>query len=324
MKDFQCVGVDVAKDKFDVAFFQNKKYINKCFDNNNRGYQSFLKWLSNYTQIPWVCMEATGHYSELIADFLVKHSIRVSIVNPLQIKSYARVKLSRNKTDQVDAQIIAEYCEKMRPREFACRSQSQKELKDLTKLLDTLKNQAIQLRNQLHSTQGTLARKAINKLIKELEKEIARIEKQLNDLVTQNQTMNDNMVLMTSIKGIGKMTAYKILAQAPDIHHFSNAKQFAAYIGISPRQHQSGKWVGRTSISKMGDSRIRKVLYMAALVAKRYNKALVPFINRLKDKGKAPKAIVCAIMRKLAHLIYGVLKSRHPFNPALVAKGDCF
>ena len=314
MTNFQFVGIDVAKDKFDIALFLNKKYQHKCFDNNKKGHQTFLKWLAQYTQMPWICMEATGHYSEIIAEFLAKHNIRVSIVNPLQIKSFARVKLSRNKNDIVDAQIIAEYCDKMQPRTFTPRSDSQKELKDLTKILDTLKEQLVRFKNQLASTQGKIAKKSLLRLIKALEKEIIGIQAQLGGLVKDNESLNKKMSLITSIKGVGDLTAFKILAQIPDIHSFSNAKQFAAYIGISPKQRQSGNFQGKTTISRIGDSRLRKALYMAALVAKRYNPALAPFVKRLELKGKAPKSIICAVMRKLAHIIFGILKNERPFD----------
>jgi len=318
MTVFQCVGVDVAKDKFDAALFLNKKYQHRCFSNNKKGYGEFLKWLDIHANAPWVCMEATGHYSEMIADFLFSKNIRVSIVNPLQIKNFARMKLSRNKNDIIDARIIQEYCEKNQPHLFIPRPIEQKELKDLTKLLDTLKEQSVRLKNQLESIQGKLAIKAIKKLIKQLEKEIKLVTAQLQDLTQKNESLAEKMALITSIKGVGEMTAYKILAQVSDMRNFSTAKQFAAFIGISPKQHQSGKYQGRTTISRIGDSRLRKALYMAALVAKRYNEALKPFVKRLEEKGKAPKSIICAVMRKLAHLIFGILKSGLTFNEKLV------
>ena len=100
----------------------------------------------------------------------------------------------------------------------------------------------------------------------------------------------------------------------PDINNFQTAKQFAAYIGITPKQHQSGKLIGKTTISRLGDSRLRKALYMAALVAKKHNKGLSAFITRLEKNGKTPKTIVCAVMRKLVRIIFGILKSGLPFN----------
>jgi len=314
MSQNQFVGVDVAKDKFDVALEINNKYHQDCFSNDSKGYRAFSKWLGKYTSQPWICMEATGHYSELIADYLCSQQIKVSIVNPLQIKSFARAKLSRNKTDQLDAQMIAEYCEKMLPRTFEPRSKSHKELKDLSNLLDMLKDQHTQLSNQLHSVQSSSAKKAICKFIRTLENEIEKVDNLMAETIKSNQVLNENIKLITSIKGVGKFTAYKILSNVPDINNFKNAKQFAAFIGISPRQHQSGNYQGKTTISRLGNAALRKTFYMAGLVAKRFNKGLQPFVARLQKKGKAPKSIICAVMRKLAHIVFGVLKSRRPFD----------
>lgn len=314
MTQFQFVGVDVAKDKFDIALQVDKKFKSECFSNDKKGYKAFHKWLAKYSTQPWVCMEATGHYSELIADFLVAQGIRVSVVNPLQIKSYARAKLSRNKTDQLDAKLIATYCEIMQPRPFLPRSDSHKELKELSNLLDMLKNQHTQLSNQLSSAQSDVARKEIGKLIRNLEKEIKKVEGFMAEIIKRNKDLNENLNLITSIKGVGKLTGYKILAHVPHMNNFKNAKQFAAFIGISPRQHQSGNFQGKTTISRLGNSALRKSFYMAAMVAMRHNTRLEPFITRLKMNGKAPKSIICAVMRKLAHFIFGILKNQRPFD----------
>jgi transposase len=314
MTQYQFVGIDVAKDKFDVAVEVNKKFHQECFSNNRKGYQAFCKWLNKITSQPWICMEATGHYSELIADYLASRQIRVSVVNPLQIKSFARAKLSRNKTDQLDARMIATYCEAMLPRTFQPRSNLHKELKDLSNLLDMLKAQHTQLSNQLHCAQSGVAKKTISKMIKALEKEIKKVENLIAELIKGNKELNENMELITSIKGVGKLTAYKVLSHIPNMSNFKNAKQFAAFIGISPRQHQSGNYQGKTTISRLGNSTLRKTFYMAALVAKRFNGRLKPFVDRLQKNGKAPKSIICAVMRKLAHFIFGVLKNKRPFN----------
>lgn len=314
MTNYQFVGVDVAKDKFDVALQLGSLTRQECFSNDSKGYQAFSKWLSKFTTQPWVCMEATGHYSELIADYLALHQVRTSIVNPLQIKCFGRAKLSRNKTDQIDAKLIAGYCEMMRPRIFVPRSQAHKEMKELSNLLDTLKMQHTQFSNKLGSTQTKPAMKATGKLIASLAKEIDRIEGLIAEIIKRNAGLHENLQLMTSIKGVGKLTAYKVLSHVPDINNFKNAKQFAAFIGISPRQHQSGNYQGKTTISRLGNSTLRKSFYMAAMVAMRHNELLAPFIARLKDNGKAPKSIICAVMRKLAHLVFGVLKSKRPFE----------
>lgn len=314
MPGFDCVGIDVAKDKFDVSIEIGGCCKHKIFSNKTQGYIEFLTWLNEQTINPWVCMEATGHYSEQIADFLVKQAIRVSVVNPFQIKNFAKATLIRNKNDRIDSRVIQQFCKRMEPRTYKSSPAEQKEIKSLIKLLDMLKGQLTQLTNQLHSIQGKIAKKALSKLILQLEKDIAKVEKQITDLIASNPQLKEKVDLITSIKGVGKITAYHILALMPDVHSFSTAKQFAAYIGITPKQRESGNLVGKTTISKLGDARLRKSLYMAALVAKKHNRGLASFVARLKLKGKTPKTIICAVMRKLAHIIFGVLKNKLVFN----------
>ena len=314
MSTYDFVGVDVAKDKIDVAFEKDGHFKHNVFSNNSKDHKEFFEWLNRHTSLPWVCMEATGHYSIGIADFLTEHSIRVSVINPFQVKNFAKASLARNKNDLIDSKIITQFGQRMRPRIYQSTPAEQKEIKDLTKLLDMLKAQLIQLTNQLHSTQGTIARKALEKMSQNFEKEIAQLEKEIANLIARNEQLNEQFRLLTSIKGIGKLTAFRVIALMPHINSFSTAKQFAAYIGITPKSHQSGYFVGKTTISRLGDGRLRKSLYMAALVAKNYNKALANFVSRLQMKGKTPKTIICAVMRKLAHIIFGVLKSKQPFN----------
>ena len=314
MTQYDFVGVDVAKDKFDVAIDIKGHYKHMIFSNCPKGHKEFHEWLSRHTLMPWICMEATGHYSVNIADYLVKNAIRVSVVNPFQVKNFARASLARNKNDSIDAKIISQFAQRMGPRVYQTSPAEQKEIKDLTKILDMLKAQLVQLNNQLHSTQGAIARKALEKLVETLEKEISKIEKKIAELITNNERLNEQFKLLTSIKGIGKLTAFRIIALMPDVNSFGTAKQFAAYIGITPKQNQSGTFFGKTTISRLGDSRLRKSLYMAALVAKNFNKGLTNFVSRLQQKGKNPKTIICAVMRKLAHIIFGVLKSKQPFD----------
>lgn len=311
------VGIDVAKDKFDVAVCLNNRYKNSVYSNDTKGLTAFSEWLQQNTTSPWVCMEATGYYSEGIADFLIKKGIKVSVVNPFQIKNFAKASLARNKNDIIDARVTREFCKCMQPRIYVPLPGEQKQLKGLMKLLDMLKEQLVQLNNQLHSLHEDIARKILIKLIKNLEKDITQIDNKMAELINNERVLKNKMSLITSIKGVGKLTAYRVLALMPDVNSFQTAKQFAAYIGITPKQHQSGKLVGRTTISRLGDSRLRKALYMAALVAKNHNKALTHFVSRLQKNGKTPKTIVCAVMRKLAHIIFGVLKSGLPFNENL-------
>ena len=318
MNTYDFIGLDVSKDKFDVALDDRHRAV---FSRDKKGFYQFFRWIQAHAKRPWVCMEATGCYSEAIADYLLSKDIQVSIANPMQIKSFCRAKLLRNKTDSLDARAIAQYASVMPLRPYQKRSQEQKELNDLNKLLDTLKTQLIQLTNQLESTQGEKAKKRLRQFIRELKKRIRAIETELDDFVNTNEQVSEHVALITSIPGVGKVTAYQLLGMITDINSFTNAKEFAAFIGLSPKQTQSGKLNGLTRISKVGNPRLRKAFYMASLSAKRHNPNLKDFVARLQAKGKAPKAILCAIMRKLAHFVFGVLKNKQAFITGY--KMDC-
>ena len=119
MSDSVCVGVDIAKDKFDVYFeSESSKPFKRCFNNNATGHRASLRWIHKYIAQPWVCMEATGHYSEGLADYLFNANVKVSVVNPLQIKCFTKACLARNKNDVIDAKYIALYAKTMKPREY--------------------------------------------------------------------------------------------------------------------------------------------------------------------------------------------------------------
>lgn len=316
MDQYDFVGVDIAKDKFDVVILGDKKQ-HKIFANSITGFKSFVIWLKKQTALPWVCMEATGHYSEPLAEYLHQEMIRISMVNPLQIKHYSKALLTRNKNDKLDATIIAQYAQQMKPRAFVPRKEEQKSIREITQLLETLKKQLQALKNQEESTRTAAAQKALKKAILSLEKQIKALEEDLRKMINEDKNLSEAAKLLKSIKGIGEKSAYSILAYLPDLDYFDHAKQLAAYIGLSPRQYESGKMKGKTSLTCFGHARLRKILYMPALSAKRHNKALRPFVLRLEKNGLKPKAIVGAIMRKLAHLIFGILKHRKPFEAAL-------
>ena len=316
MNHYHFVGVDIAKDKFDAVILREKKQ-HKVFTNSITGFKSFVVWLKKETPLPWVCMEATGHYSEPLAEYLSQETIRISMVNPLQIKNYSKALLTRNKNDKLDATIIAQYAQQMKPREFVPRKEEQKSVREFTQLLETLKKQLTALKNQEESTRTAAAQKALKKAILSLENQIKALEEELKEIVNENASLSAAVKLLKSIKGIGEVSAYSILAYLPDLTYFDNAKQLAAYIGLSPRQYESGKMKGKTSLTCFGHARLRKVLYMPALSAKRHNQALKPFVLRLEKNGLKPKAIVGALMRKLAHIIFGILKHGKPFDAAL-------
>lgn len=315
MVDYAFVGIDIAKQKFNVALKIEEKWIEEAFENTPKGHNKLALWLKKHAINPFVCFEATGSYGEKLAEFLFENSIKVSVVNPMQIKHYAKSMLSRNKNDRVDARIIALYAEKMIPTTFTPRTKEQKLTRESVQLIDTLSEQKRQFENQLESVQSKEIRKEINSMIRVIEKRICRIEEELNNCIKNNEEFNANKKLLLTITGVGEKTANRIIAYIPTVSAFKNAKQLAAYIGISPKQYQSGKCNGKTRLSKCGNAQLRKALYMPSLVAKNQNLHLKEFCERLEKNGLKPKQIVCAVMRKLIHIIFGMLKHKQRFNP---------
>jgi len=314
---YQFIGIDVSKEKFDVCLLKEDGSLQKTFNHVKSGFNEFVKWINTNCGHPWVCMEATGHYSEILADFLVSQGVQVSVVNPVQIKYFSKVKLSRNKNDRIDGKIIAEYCQVMRPRLFKPRATEQKYIRELIQLEDTLKQQRTQLKLQLSCAQSAEVKKEFSYTIELLDKRLKEIELTIKFTIESIPQWSHFIDLLISIKGFGVLSAYRFLAYLPDITLFKNAKQLAAFIGVSPKQKESGKYVGKTTLSKLGNPRIRNILYMPALNAKRFNEALKPFVIRLEKNGLAPKAIVGAVMRKLVHIIFGMLKNDTYFDPNL-------
>lgn len=318
MEQHDFIGIDIAKEKFDAALKRGNKFINTAFKNNASGFNAFEEWVKKHTANPWVCLEATGSYGESIAEYLASENIAVSVCNPLQIKNYAKSILVRNKNDTIDAKIIAAYAEERKPRRFTAPSEAKKYVRGLLQLIDTLQGQKQQLSNQLESTLLEPIRKEIKKAIKAIEKRAAELDKKLKSSIKENSEHSEIRRRIKTVKGLGEKTVQAVIAYLPNINDFQNAKQLAAYAGLNPKQHQSGKFSGKTTLSKIGNARIRKALYMPAMVVKNTNSHFGSFCQRLEKNGLTPKAIIGAVMRKLIHIIFGILKHQQDFNPALV------
>lgn len=190
-----------------------------------------------------------------------------------------------------------------------------KQLQSLVRRLDALKDIYQQESNRLETATAQVAA-----LVKEhldyLKADIKRTEQLIKDLIDQHPKLKQQRDLLKSIPGIGETTAALILAEFGSVEAFESAKQLAAYIGLSPQEHSSGSSVrGRTQLSRTGSGRLRKAFYMPAVVAKRHNPIIRAFCERLAKRGKNQMQIIGAAMRKLVHLVYGVLKSSCPFDP---------
>jgi transposase len=310
------LGIDISKQRFEVALLVKDKIKNKSFPNTTEGFETLALWLKkqNGHQIN-ACLEATGNYGEDLATFLHEAGHSVSIVNPARIKGFAQSELIRTKTDKVDAGIIARFALAMKPDPWVPPSPEIRSLRALVRRADSLIDMLTQEKNRL----GT-AHESVDPLVKEhiayLNQEIEKVRAQIAELIDRDPDLKQKKKLLLSIPGIGKVTVAAILAELYNLDRFNQVRELVAFIGLAPKERISGSSIkGKPRLCKIGHGRLRKTLYMPALVSIQCNPVIIQFYNRLKEKGKNGKVIVCAVMRKLVHIIFGILKSGKMFDP---------
>jgi transposase len=312
------LGIDIAKLKFDVVLLAGNSKRHKVFDNTERGFAALADWLGAAAAGVHACMEATGGLGDELALFLHERGMVVSIVNPLQIKAFGQSELIRTKTDKVDAGVIARFCRSQSPAPWQPSSASVRELRALVRRCATLKEMRVQeLHRQAQRTPCAEVKASLERMLAWLDGEIKTVSDAITALIRQDEAIRADHTLLVSIPGLAAPSAAILLAEIPDFRAFSHNKQITAFVGLDPRDHQSGSSVNRRAhISRIGNARVRAVLYMCALSARRHNPVLKAFADRLKENGKAPKAILVAVARKLLVIAYGVLKTRKPFQAA--------
>lgn len=320
------VGIDIAKHSFDIATVQaNGKHRTKAkLPNDMSGFQVLQEWLSKYSEPgAWIVMEATGTYHEVLTEHLYGLGYQVCVMNPAQIAYYARSQLQRVKTDQVDAKLIASYGERHRnelrawqPEPIAIRR-----LRALMRRLQDLKEIEQMERNRLEVADASV-KESIRAVLQRVEEQIAETLNAIRNHIDDDPDLRAKRDLLISIDGIGEQTAALLLAELGDPLHFESARAITAFAGLNPKLQDSGTHKGHVRISRTGSARLRAGLYMPAITSMTYNPAINALAKRLRDRGKAGKQIVCAAMRKLLHIVYGVLKSGQPFDPQLaLARG---
>ena len=305
------LGIDVSKDKLDVALLQGEQCLHKVITNNPKGFEQLGHWLKNRkTGEVHACLEATGQYGDAVARYLYQEGHQVSVVNPARIKAYATSQLSRNKTDKSDALLIARFCEKERPPLWTPPPESFVVLQALIRRLQDLQDMRQQERNWLKS--GVTTHQVVqdlNEHVAYLDKQIENLLKEIHDHIDKNPDLKQQRDLLVTIPGIAELTAAKLLGEIRNISEFENAPQLAAYAGLTPNQRISGSSIRRKSrISKTGNANLRTSIYMPAIVAWKHNPIIRAFCERLKNNGLKNMEIVVAAMRKLLHLVYGILQ----------------
>lgn len=311
-------GIDVAKDKVDICLLdEDGQVFQETLPNNKSGINKLHRWMKKRgAKTAHICLEATGVYGDLLAETLHKRGYMVSVVNPARIKAYAASQMQRNKTDALDAALIADYCRTQQPPAWTPPSPELKELRALVRHLDNLKLERQRARNRLEvQTASAAVARQLRSQITFVDKQIAQTEQLIRQHIDQFPDLKQQRDLLKSIPGIGDITACHLMAELGDMRRFDDVREVVAFVGLNPRQHQSGKKSSTYGISRMGRASLRAALYMPAIVAKHCNPRLKAWAETLKQRGLTGKQIVVAVMRKLVHLAYGVLKSGRAFDP---------
>lgn len=313
---FHFIGIDVSKAKLDVDVLRpDGRHRSKKFDNTPKGHEALVRWLNSHEVAPaHICMEATSTYMEDAAAHLSDAGFIVSVINPALGKAFAQSEGLRSKTDAVDARMLAEFCRQKRPAAWEAPHPLERALKALVLRHQSLTDMHTQEHNRLE-TAREVQRPSIDAHLLWLHAEITRIEEQIRKLTDDDPDMKHRRKLLKSIPGIGEKTSAVLLAYIGLKDRFGQARQFAAFAGLTPRQHESGSSVrGASRMSKAGHVSLRRALYMPAVVATSHTAWGKAFRDRLAGNGKKGKVIIGAMMRKLAQVAYGVLKSGEPFD----------
>ena len=314
------LGIDVGKKKLYAALLvtAERKAKRKTVSNDAAGHQALSEWLVRQQQSQvHVCLEATSNYGHPVARWLHEQGHRVTIANPKQIKAYGESRLNRTKTDRADALLIAQFCAERRPKPWTPPSPEVERLQAFARRIEALDQMLGQEHNRLETAPTHLS-DDITAHIDFLKQQRKALLEQIQDHIDYHPGLKQQRDLITSIPGIGEKSAAVILAELGDVSIFKSARQLAAYAGLTPREHTSGTSIRKKPrLCKIGNARLRKALFMPALAAISYNEVIQVFRQRLLDSGKKKILIVGAIMHKLLRIIFGVLKSAKPFDPAL-------
>ena len=313
------LGIDVAKAKRDVALrLPNGQTRSKVVANTDSGLAELQAWLVHHDGIgAHVCMEATGVDWEAVAEMRADAGFTVSGVNPARIKAYRVAQQVRTKTDAVDACLIADFCARQHPPAWIPPPPAQRELRAWGARREAWVVMRTQEQNRLPVAHPSV-RPGIESLIAHRNSVIAEAEAAIRQRIDDDPPLKAQQRRLDSVPGLGDKTIPVLWSFYGGPGRFDQARPAAAFAGLDPRQHESGRSVrGKPRLAKVGHAGLRKALYMPAMVTLHKTAWGRAFRERLAAVGKPPMVIIGARMRKLVHVVFGVLKSGQPFNSSL-------
>jgi transposase len=301
------VGIDVAKDTLAVALSTGEQW--ECA-NDADGIARLLERLAAAGPT-LVVLEASGGYEGELLAALIGVGIEARRVNPRQVRYFAQAEGRLAKTDRIDAQVLAQFAECIRPEARALPDPEREQLKALV----TRRSQLVQMLTAERNRRGRAPRwlaKSLDRTIRALERELEVIDRELAERLSRSITLQPLRDLITSLPGAGPVLSATLIARVPELGQLSR-HQIAALIGVAPVTRQSGQWRGHEMIFG-GRAPVRAVLYMAALSAVRHNPPLRAFYRRLRERGKPSKVALTAVMRKLLTILNAMLKHNSPWS----------
>ena len=296
-------GIDVSKTALDLARWGKKEVIR--YENDAAGIAAMVAVLSSKTAVTLIVVEASGGFEQTMVTELAAVSLPIVVVNPTRVRNFARAKGQLAKTDKIDARMIADFAQAIRPEVRPLGTEEQQ----LIKALVTRRRQLIDMQTAEKNRRTSINPELLPRLEKHLdwlETELAEIEADLNEWIDQNAQWREKRVSLESVPSVGKVTSFTLLAELPELGTLSRQK-IAALVGLAPFNRDSGRFRGRRHIFG-GRSDVRSVLYMATLSGIRYNPVLKAFYDRLMAKGKLPKVAITACMRKLLTILNAIVR----------------
>lgn len=303
------VGIDVARDSFDMA--TNRSSRTHHFPYDGHGLSNLVKHLRN-VKPHLIAMEASGGLERRLHHYLARAGFDVAIVNPRQIRDYARAFNQLAKSDQIDARIIAHFAETVRPRISAVPEDHVQKLQALV----TRRRQCINSRgrelNRLDRTADPDMRCMIQKAVSLYNRHLETIERKIAAIIAQHESLQTRVSILQSAPGVGPVTSASLVTELPELGRL-NRQQIAKLVGVAPFNHDSGTMRGKR-ITGGGRTNVRNALYMATLVATKHNPTIRTFYNRLIANGKAKMTALIACMRKLITILNVMIRDNQPWK----------
>ena len=311
-----CLGLDMAKAKFDACQLLGPRAHHAQFDNSKPGIASLRAWCKKHgAPAPHTVLQATGRYGELAASALHAAGHRVHVANPGRIEDHARRHGQRNKTDRLDAALIAGFGATRALPEWQPASAAQQILRALMRRSADLATMLQAERNRTESANDPLVAKSLARIVRALAKETASLQPQIKAHIQATPELRTDTAHLRQIEGIGERTASRLAAEVP--RHLPNARAAAAWLPVTPHVRQSGTCLRATApVGTEGNRHLRRVLFMAALTARRRNPRLRPFADRLATAGKSKMSVLLAVLHKLVKIAFSLLKNHSPYDPA--------